>query len=190
MLPVLHNLLAHVDEVLLGGHMAHAFLSAGTRAVASRSSLSSIHSPQKVLAVKLQHFCQERNIAVTLPKDVYLNTPEAKTPICMQVDPQAATQPFAVDIGPQTQQLFASKLQQAGTAVVMNCVGQPQQSQHSSGMAALFSSMMQGPKLRIVAGHHAVQAYYQHPHSGSKWHCSAAHCESDPERRRYKNRGG
>ncbi|MEM7588683.1 MAG: phosphoglycerate kinase [Myxococcota bacterium] len=161
-LPLLQNLLPHVDEFLLCGYMAHAFLSTGVTAAPTIQLSAS--SKQRALVTRLWNSCQQRSIPVTLPQDVMAHSPKADKPVCVQVDPQATTHPSPLDIGPQTCELFTNKLKQAGTALLLDCVGQWQQPQYNKGMTAVLSSMAQGPQLCIIAGNDALQAHYEHAH--------------------------
>ncbi|MEM7403251.1 MAG: phosphoglycerate kinase [Myxococcota bacterium] len=164
-LPLLKYLLPYVDNLLLCGQMAHLFLSAGV--TASPKPLSPPKNKQFVAAAKLWQACQQRGIAVTLPQDVMLPSPNTDKPICATVDPQTTTHQPPLDIGPQTCALFSKKIQQAATVLLLDCVGQWQKPHCGNGTAALLSSMSQGPKQRILAGNKVLQAYYQQPNSSN-----------------------
>jgi len=113
-IPVIENLLAKVDTLIIGGGMAYTFLKAQGIEVGK----SLVESDRIALAAELLTKAQKRGVKILLPVDHVITTEfkaEAEHRICHNSDFPAEW--MGLDIGPQSAKIYAEEVGKAGTVV-------------------------------------------------------------------------
>jgi len=113
-LPVIQNLLAKADEILIGGAMAYTFLAAlGKKVGSSKVEDNMLGEAKKIIEAAARSKCQ-----LHLPTDHICATQFAEEPGPIQIfDDNIKDGYMGLDIGPKTQTTYALKLRKAKTIV-------------------------------------------------------------------------
>ncbi|MCP3659135.1 MAG: phosphoglycerate kinase [Bacteroidetes bacterium] len=109
---LIEGLLNKVDAMLIGGGMSNTFL----KAMGANIGSSKIEKDKIEIAKNILNKAKDRNIKFRLPSDVYIsnrfhNDGEINISTSMNVPEKA----IALDIGPQTQQLFGEEIKKSKT---------------------------------------------------------------------------
>ena len=161
-LQALENVIQKVDKMLIGGGMAFTFLKAKGFDVGN----SLVENDLIETAKKIMGLAQERNVKFLLPVDCV---------IAEKIDAQAATNVtsaenipagwMGLDIGPETEKLFAKALTDAKTIVWNGPMGVFELEPFSSGTEAMVQAVADSPALTIIGGGDSVTAVH-------KWHAA------------------
>ena len=160
----INALLTKVDHLLIGGKMAYTFLKAtGTDVGGTRVADEELSAAKPLLG----HVGGK----ITLPVD-YLaaNSGDlADTQVCEGAIPAGFE---GVDIGPKTLELFAGKIQKAGTVIWNGPVGWFEQDAFSKGTRGVAKAMADSPAVTVVGGGETAEAVEQYGFAGRMTHVS------------------
>jgi len=148
-LGALENMLAHVDKLLIGGAMANTFLKSRGVAVGK----SKVEDDLIPVAEAVMKKAREKGIEFHLPVDAVVAgklAPDAETTIVpIQNIPADA---MALDIGPQTSELYAKALGDAATIIWNGPMGVFEMDSFSRGTLAMAKCLADSNALTIVGG--------------------------------------
>jgi len=148
-LGVIKNLLDKADRLLIGGGMAFTFLKAQGHEVGS-----SLLEEDQIDTVKgYLETAKEKGVEIVLPVDVVV-APEFKedaTPTTVDVDEIPADQ-MGLDIGPKSQELYASKIADAKTVVGNGPMGVFEFENFAAGTKAVAQALSDADGYTIIGG--------------------------------------
>lgn len=148
-LGVIGNLLGLADRVLIGGGMAYTFLAAlGHEVGTSLLEADHIDSCKEILAR-----AAERGVELVLPADVVIAPRFAAdaTPAVVAADAIPAGQ-MGLDIGPESRELFASRLADAKTVFWNGPMGVFEFPAFAAGTRAVAEALTKVDGLTVVGG--------------------------------------
>ncbi|GIV20644.1 MAG: phosphoglycerate kinase [Armatimonadota bacterium] len=159
-IPVIENLVSKVDKLIIGGGMAYTFLKAQGKEIG-----------QSLLDADSLDFCREMlakaGDKILLPLDVVVadGNPFEKGPDAVQtkvVSVDAIPADWqGVDIGPETQKLFAEAVKGAGTVVWNGPMGIFEFDQFAVGTRAMAQALADSGAVTIVGGGDSAAAVEQ-----------------------------
>jgi phosphoglycerate kinase len=159
-IPVIENLVSKVDKLIIGGGMAYTFLKAQGKEIG-----------QSLLDADSLDFCREMlakaGDKILLPVDVVLadGNPFEKGPDALQtkvVSVDAIPADWqGVDIGPETQKLFAEAVKGAGTVVWNGPMGIFEFEKFAVGTRAMAQALADSGAVTIVGGGDSAAAVEQ-----------------------------
>jgi len=154
---VLDNLVTKVDALLIGGAMAYTFLKASGVAVGS----SRVEAERLDVASRLLAAAQSRRVPLLLPVDHRVSaSPQGDQP--MEVVQQSIPDGLlGVDIGPETERLFAAEISRAKTIFWNGPMGIFEIPAFSHGTMAVADALASSSALTIVGGGDSVAALMQ-----------------------------
>ena len=148
-LAALHNMLQHVDTVIVGGAMANTFLKFMGYAVGQ----SKIEEDLVAAAGDVIKKASEKGVRFYLPVDlVVAPEPDVKAPAKIVPAQEIPTDWMALDIGPATALLFREALQDARTVVWNGPMGMFEIDAFSRGTTSMAASVAAAHALTIVGG--------------------------------------
>jgi phosphoglycerate kinase len=148
-LAALHNMLQHVDTVIVGGAMANTFLKYMGYAVGR----SKIEEDRVAAAGDVIKKATEKGVRFYLPVDlVVAPEPDANAPAKIVPAQEIPTGWMALDIGPATALLFREALQDARTVVWNGPMGVFEIDAFSRGTTSMAASVAAAHALTIVGG--------------------------------------
>ncbi|HUT99828.1 MAG TPA: phosphoglycerate kinase [Myxococcota bacterium] len=144
---VIASLLTKADAVLIGGAMAYTFLKArGDEVGQSRVENDKLRKASELLAM-----ARERDVELLLPVDhVVAAGPDAESGevVAGAIPPNR----MGLDIGPQTIELFASRLQNAKTVFWNGPMGVFEKEPFAEGTFAVARALAESQAISIVGG--------------------------------------
>jgi phosphoglycerate kinase len=152
---VIHNLLPHLDHLMIGGKLANTFLkAAGKKIGASKYDEETLPLAEKLL--------KQSNKKLLLPVDVIVadtfdNTAETHA-VSVDEIPEAW---MAVDIGPQTRELYSSLIKDAATIVWAGPIGVFEIDKFSAGTKHIAEAIAQSRGITIIGGGDSAAAVEQ-----------------------------
>lgn len=152
---VIHNLLPHLDNLMIGGKLANTFLKAsGKKIGASQYDEETLGLAEKLL--------KESNNKLVLPVDVLVadrfdNTAETHS-VSVDEIPEGW---MAVDIGPKTQELFSSIITTAATIVWAGPIGVFEIEKFASGTKQIAEAIAQNNGIKVIGGGDSAAAVEQ-----------------------------
>ncbi|KAK1178401.1 phosphoglycerate kinase [Streptomyces sp. NBS 14/10] len=153
-LGVIDHLLERADRILIGGGMAYTFLKAqGHEIGTSLLQDDQIEAVQEYLAR-----AKERGVEFVLPVDVLVGPefPDLKTKAPAHPQAVSAAQipadQMGLDIGPQTCELYASKLADAATVFWNGPMGVFEHPDFAEGTKAVAQALVESPAFTVVGG--------------------------------------
>jgi 3-phosphoglycerate kinase len=159
-IPVIENLVSRVDKLIIGGGMAYTFLKAQGKEIG-----------QSLLDADSLDFCREMlakaGDKILLPVDVVVadGNPFEKGPDAVQtkvVSVDAIPADWqGVDIGPETQKLFAEAVKGAGTVVWNGPMGIFEFEKFAVGTRAMAQALADSGAVTIVGGGDSAAAVEQ-----------------------------
>lgn len=155
---VIENLLNHVDELLIGGGMAYTFLKAkGMNVGKSLVEEAKVHQAEKILAR-----AEIKGIKLLLPIDSQLAEKfEEGTPYQLLNVKDDWDQKMALDIGPQTVELFAGEFKNAKTIFWNGPMGAFEISPFHEGTFELARRLSKIKAVTVVGGGDSLAAIRQ-----------------------------
>jgi phosphoglycerate kinase len=148
-LAALHNMLQHVDTVIVGGAMANTFLKYMGYAVGR----SKIEEDRVAAAGDVMKKASEQGVRFYMPVDlVVAREPDADAPAKIVPAQEIPTDWMALDIGPATALLFREALQDARTVVWNGPMGMFEIDAFSRGTTSMAASVAAAHALTIVGG--------------------------------------
>jgi phosphoglycerate kinase len=154
-IPVIENLLAKVDTLIIGGGMAYTFLKAQGIEVGK----SLVESDRIALAAELLTKAQKRGVKILLPVDHVITTEfkaDAEHRICHNNDFPAEW--MGLDIGPQSAKIYAEEVGKAGTVVWNGPMGVFEFDAFAAGTFAVARALADSSALSIIGGGDSVAA--------------------------------
>ena len=154
-IPVIENLLAKVDTLIIGGGMAYTFLKAQGIEVGK----SLVESDRINLSAELLAKAQERGVKILLPVDHVVAKEfkaEAEHRICGNSDFPADW--MGLDIGPQTAKNYAAEVSKAGTVIWNGPMGVFEFDAFAAGTFAVARALADSSALSIIGGGDSVAA--------------------------------
>ena len=148
-LSVLENLIAKVDQLVVGGGIANTFLAATGAAVGE-----SLHEPDMIdVAKRLLAVAKARGVGVPIPTDVVVAREFSAT---AKAETRAATAVGAdemiLDIGPESAKVIAEIVARAGTVIWNGPVGVFEFDQFGEGTRVLATAIAKSPAFSIAGG--------------------------------------
>ncbi len=154
-LAALHNMLQHVDTVIVGGAMANTFLKSMGYAVGK----SRVEEDRVAAAGEVMKMAVEKGVRFYLPVDVVVAPePEAETPAKIVTAQEIPSDWMALDIGPATALLFREALQDVRTVVWNGPMGMFEIDAFSRGTTSMAAGVAAAHALTIVGGGDTVAA--------------------------------
>ncbi len=155
---VLDNLLARVDQMLVGGAMANTFL----KAKGGRLGRSLVEDDKLALARAFLRKAEEKNIDVLLPRDVVaaagIKADSGRVVQSMSVPEDLA----ALDIGPETARGFADAIARAKTIFWNGPMGVFESDPFAGGTLAVAKAVASATgALSVVGGGDSVAAVHK-----------------------------
>ena len=146
---VINQLIDKADLLIIGGAMAYTFLKAKGLSVGN----SLVETDKLNLAKKLIERLEAREKKYLLPID-HVVVPEVKKPELRKTTPTASIPPgtMAVDIGPQTIELFKKELNTMKTIFWNGPMGIFEQAEFSKGTFALAQTIADNEEAFTVVG--------------------------------------
>lgn len=155
---VIDNLINKVDTILIGGGMAYTFLKGLNKEIGK----SLLEEDKIDLALSLLEKAKANNVEILLPEDVVIADEiekNAKTEI-VDIDHIPADKE-ALDIGPKTSELFASKIKEAKTVVWNGPMGVFEVEPFANGTFAVAKALTECQGVTIVGGGDSALAVEQ-----------------------------
>ncbi|MFV0130459.1 phosphoglycerate kinase [Streptomyces sp. HMX112] len=153
-LGVIDHLLEKADRILIGGGMAYTFLKAKGHEV----GVSLLQEDQVPACLEYLERAEKRGVEFVLPVDVLVSAdfPDLKTKAPANPTTVAATDIPAdqegLDIGPETRELYASKLADAATVFWNGPMGVFEHPDYAQGTKAVAQALTDSPAFTVVGG--------------------------------------
>ncbi len=146
---VIENLLTKVDTVIIGGGMAYTFL----KALGKEIGRSLLEEDKIELAKEIMEKARERGVKLMLPVDGVIADGIDKDAVTEIVDiDHIPADKEALDIGPETEKLFAEEIKKAKTVVWNGPMGVFEVKPFSSGTYAVAKALAEADAVTIVGG--------------------------------------
>ncbi|WP_022948051.1 phosphoglycerate kinase [Methylohalobius crimeensis] len=148
-LTVLETLSQKVDQLIVGGGIANTFIAAAGYGVGK-----SLHEPDLVPEAKrLMEQAKARGAEIPVPVDVVVATEFSETAeaVVKSID-QVADEEMILDIGPQTAEQYAERLNRAGTVVWNGPVGVFEIDQFGEGTRKIAQAIAESSAFSIAGG--------------------------------------
>jgi phosphoglycerate kinase len=153
-LGVIDHLLEKADKILVGGGMAYTFLKAQGHEV----GISLLQEDQVPVVLEYLSRAEKKGVEFVLPVDVLVSTEfpdlKAKTPAhpsTVAADAIPADQE-GLDIGPETRELYAAKIADAGTVFWNGPMGVFEHPDYADGTAAVARGLLDSNAFTVVGG--------------------------------------
>lgn len=152
---VIENLLTKVDSILIGGGMAYTFLKAQGKEIGT----SLLEADKLDLANQLMTKAEASGVRLLLPVDgVIADAVEpGQQAEVVGIDAIPADK-MSLDIGPETEQLFAAEIAKAGTVIWNGPMGVFEIPEFAHGTQAIARAMAQSSAVTIVGGGDSASA--------------------------------
>jgi phosphoglycerate kinase len=148
-LSVLENLIAKVDQLVVGGGIANTFLAATGMPIGK-----SLHEPDMIdVAKRLLAVAAKRGVGIPIPTDVvvareFAATAKAETRLASAV----SADEMILDIGPASAKAVAAIVAKAGTVIWNGPLGVFEFDQFGGGTRALADAIAKSPAFSIAGG--------------------------------------
>jgi phosphoglycerate kinase len=148
-LSILENLIAKVDQLVVGGGIANTFLAATGMPIGK-----SLHEREMIeVAQRLLVEASKRGVGIPIPTDVvvareFSATATAETRMASAV----GADEMILDIGPQSAKAVAAIVAQAGTVIWNGPLGVFEFDQFGEGTRALAAAIAKSPAFSIAGG--------------------------------------
>ncbi len=152
-IPVIENLLRLADALVIGGAMAYTFLKAEGRAVGS----SKVEEEMIPVASELMKKAEENGVEILLPQD-HRCVKEIKEGVQVEVFRDIPEGYIGVDIGPETEKLFAEKIKGGKTVVWNGPMGIFEIKGFHLGTLAVAKAIAESGAFSVVGGGDSVAA--------------------------------
>jgi phosphoglycerate kinase len=154
---VLENLVAQVDEVLIGGGMAYTFLKAQGIGVGA----SLVEEDRVDTAHAILEAAEERGVKLRLPSDHVAADRFAADAATQVVGPHVPDGWMGLDIGPETRKRYAEAVSGAGTVVWNGPMGVFEMDAFAAGTRAVAEAVAASGCVSVVGGGDSVAAVKQ-----------------------------
>ena len=148
-LSVLENLIARVDQLVVGGGIANTFLAATGMPVGK-----SLHEPEMIdVAKRLLAEASRRGVGIPIPTDVVVATEFAATAKAVTREASAVgAGEMILDIGPASAKTIAAIVANAGTVIWNGPLGVFEFDQFGAGTRSLAAAIAKSPAFSIAGG--------------------------------------
>jgi phosphoglycerate kinase len=148
-LSVLENLIAMVDQLVVGGGIANTFLAATGMPVGK-----SLHEPEMIdVAKRLLAEAARRGVGIPIPTDVVVATEfAADARAVAKVASAVGAGEMILDIGPESAKAVAAIVAKAGTVIWNGPLGVFEFDQFGEGTRSLASAIAKSPAFSIAGG--------------------------------------
>lgn len=153
---VLASLLERVDALLIGGAMANTFLAAKGVDVAA----SKVEADKLPLARTIMDKARDKNIALLLPVDVMVASGIDATSGEIYDVAKIPAGTMALDVGPRTVDLFASKLKGAKTILWNGPLGLFEKEPFSKGTFGVARAIADSRAFTVIGGGDSAAAVH------------------------------
>ena len=155
---LIHSLLARVNTIIIGGAMAYTLLKA--QGIATGKSLVEADRVEEVTAMLTE--ANQRGVTILLPKD-HVVAAELKVGISSSITPgrEIPSDQLGVDIGPQSQQAFATAVHSARTVLWNGPMGVFEIPPFDRGTRALAEAVATTACFSVAGGGDTVAALTQ-----------------------------
>ena len=146
---VIENLITKVDTILIGGGMAYTFL----KAMGKEIGKSLLEEDKMDLSLELVEKAKANGVEILLPVDVVIaDKIEAGVPTEVVDIDNIPEDKEALDIGPKTAELFASKIKEAKTVVWNGPMGVFEIKEFADGTNQVAKALSEAEAVTIVGG--------------------------------------
>ncbi len=146
---VIENLITKVDTILIGGGMAYTFLKAQGKEIGK----SLLEEDKMDLSLELIKKAEANGVEILLPVDVVIaDKIEAGVDIEVVDIDNIPADKEALDIGPKTAELFASKIKEAKTVVWNGPMGVFEIKEFADGTNKVAQALAESDAITIVGG--------------------------------------
>ena len=155
---VIKNLLEKVDTLIIGGAMAYTFSKSLGYDVAN----SLCEDDKLDLARELMDTAEKKGIRFLIPVDNHVG--DKYDPECHDIYVDSDNIPkgyMGLDIGPKSEELFASAIKGAGTVVWNGPMGVSEWEKFSSGTRAIANAVAESGAISIIGGGDSAAAVEQ-----------------------------
>ena len=148
-LSVLENLIARVDQLVVGGGIANTFLAAAGKPIGK-----SLHEPDMIdFARRLLAEAKMRGVGIPIPTDVVVAREFAATAKAeMRAASAVGADEMILDIGPESAKAVAAIVSKAGTVIWNGPLGVFEYDQFGEGTRALAVAIAKSPAFSIAGG--------------------------------------
>lgn len=166
---VIENLLDKVDVLLIGGGMAYTF----QKALGGEIGKSLVDDSRIELAKELMAKAKEKGVKLMLPVDNEASDEFSNDSIHITVHSQQIPVNFeGMDIGPDTQVMFAEEIKKAATVIWNGPMGVFEMSNYAAGTLAIAEAMASCKGVTIVGGGDSAAAVEQMGYADKMTHVS------------------
>lgn len=146
---VIENLITKVDTILIGGGMAYTFL----KAMGKEIGKSLLEEDKMGLSLELVEKAKANGVEILLPVDVVIADKIEAGVSTEVVDIDNIPEDMeALDIGPKTAELFASKIKEAKTVVWNGPMGVFEIKEFANGTNQVAKALSEADAVTIVGG--------------------------------------
>ena len=146
---VIENLIEKVDTLIIGGGMAYTFF----KAMGYNVGTSLCEDDKVDLAKEMMDKAAAKGVKFLLPVDNKLGKEYDENTETMYCDSNAFPEGWmGLDIGPKTQQLFASAIKGAGTVVWNGPMGVSEWKSFAAGTEAVAEAVAESGAISIIGG--------------------------------------
>ena len=154
---VIRNLISKVDTLLIGGGMSYPIKKAYGKEVGN----SMVEGEETVpMAAELIKEAEEKGVRLVIPIDQRVGTEFSKDTKAEVVDEIPADK-MSLDIGPKTEELFASIIKDAKTIIWNGPVGAFELPEFSHGTFAIAKAVAASDAVSIIGGGDSISAVTQ-----------------------------
>ncbi len=146
---VINNLLNIVDTLIVGGGMAYTFFAANGHTVGT-----SLCEVDKIdMAREMMETAKAKGVKFLIPVDNRVGSEYKEDTDCSIVHSDAIPDDkMGLDIGPETEKLFADAVKGAGTVIWNGPMGVSEWANFASGTIAVATAIADGESISIVGG--------------------------------------
>lgn len=153
-LGVLHALVDRVDTILVGGAMAYTFLSAQGQPIGKSMVEADFIEEAKAILTK----AQAKNTDILLPLDHRIASSIDATSAQVTSDVAIPAEMMALDIGPQTEELFRQVIAEAATVFWNGPLGVFENPAFAPGTLATARAVAESDAYTVIGGGDSVAA--------------------------------
>ncbi len=155
---ILNKLIDKADEIIIGGAMAYTFLAAKMEDVGA----SRVEADRLALARSMLNQCELKNTRVYLPVDHIVSTEFSEQGLNRVVEKnQFKEDEMGLDIGPQTQKMFADVIERSEMVLWNGPMGVFEWDAYAAGTKSIATAMKKADAFTVVGGGDSAAAVLQ-----------------------------
>lgn len=168
-IPIIQNLLAKADNILIGGAMAYTFYSAQKFDVGR----SLVEEDKKDLALLIIKNAREKGVNILLPSDhIVASDPKPEAEIKTAETFPLSSELMALDIGPKTVEKYTEIINRSKTIFWNGPMGVFEIDKFSQGTVKIAEAVANSDAISIVGGGDSMVAVYKAGVSDKIFHIS------------------